>query len=105
MSDDRAPIVGKNGVVVTDAAAGREGADGYRTYEVYQRQRIGESTEKLKPGSLSSDAYRVDPYPLLHPCRSLPFPFWTTPNCCTKFPCKMSATLPGLPTWTRASRA
>lgn len=65
MIDDRAPIVGKNGVAVTDAAADREGADGYRTYEVYQRQRIGESTEKLKPGSLSSEAYRVDPYPLL----------------------------------------
>lgn len=62
MSDERVPVAGRNGVAVR---SGAHRQDGYRTYEVYQRQRIGESTEKIKPGSLSSDAYRADPYPLL----------------------------------------
>ena len=62
MSKEDTPVAGRNGVAVR---AGPHRQDGYRTYEVHQRQRIGESTEKIRPGSLSSDAYRLDPYPLL----------------------------------------
>ena len=38
---------------------------GLRTYEVYQRQRVGESTAKVQPRSLLSAAFRRDPYPIL----------------------------------------
>ncbi len=65
MSDENIPIMGRNGVAAPAGPARHEGEDGYRTYEVYQRQRIGESTEKIRPGSLISEAYRTDPYPLL----------------------------------------
>lgn len=59
-----AGIAGRNGVVVPKHSADRRGAD-FRTYEVYQRERVGESTEKIKPIQLTSNEYRVDPYPLL----------------------------------------
>lgn len=59
---------------------------GYRTYEVYQRTRLGETTELIKPRQLSSDAYLNDPYPLVailrehYPCyRDWPGnAFWVT---------------------------
>jgi pulcherriminic acid synthase len=35
---------------------------GFRSYEVYQRARLGETTELIKPRQLSSDAYLLDPY-------------------------------------------
>jgi pulcherriminic acid synthase len=38
---------------------------GYRTYEVYQRSRLGQTTELIKPRQLTSDAYLNDPYPLV----------------------------------------
>ncbi len=57
-------VAGRNGVVIPQQSADRTGSD-YRTYEVYQRERVGQSTEKIKPIQLVSDAYRVDPYPLL----------------------------------------
>jgi pulcherriminic acid synthase len=38
---------------------------GYRTYEVYQRVRTGQTTEWIKPRQLSSDAYLGDPYPIV----------------------------------------
>ena len=38
---------------------------GWRSYEVYQRMRVGESTARIKPRQLSSDDYLTDPYPLL----------------------------------------
>lgn len=55
--------VGNNGV----AAAPRQvkNAEGYRSYEIYQRQRVRQSTEKLKPSNLISDDYRSDPFPIL----------------------------------------
>ncbi len=62
MAEKAQSIAGLNGVVVTKS--GGDGS-GYRTYEVYQRERVGESTEKIKPIHLVSDAYRVDPYPFL----------------------------------------
>jgi len=57
-------VAGRNGVVIPRHSADRSGAD-YRTYEVYQRERVGQSTEKIKPIQLTSDEYRVAPYPLL----------------------------------------
>jgi pulcherriminic acid synthase len=40
-------------------------ASGYRTYEVYQRERTGETTNLLKPRQLISRDFADDPYPLL----------------------------------------
>jgi pulcherriminic acid synthase len=59
---------------------------GFRTYEVYQRTRRGETTELIKPRQLTSDAYLSDPYPLVailrehYPCyRDWPGnAFWIT---------------------------
>jgi cytochrome P450 len=59
---------------------------GYRTYEVYQRERVGESTAKIQPRQLSSAQYLTDPYSLLkilrenYPCyRDWPGnAFWLT---------------------------
>ncbi len=42
-----------------------EAAPGYRTYEVYQRERVGETTNLIKPRQLISNEYLEDPYPLL----------------------------------------
>ena len=42
---------------------------GYRTYEVYQRERVGETTNLIKPRELISDEYARDPYPLLEVLR------------------------------------
>ena len=61
---DPTKIVGKNGVVLRKSNYDSEGS-GYRTYEVYQRERVGESTEKIKPSQLISDSFRLDPYPSL----------------------------------------
>jgi len=63
MSSD-APISGRNGVSIVLHQSRGDGT-GYRTYEVYQRERVGESTEKIKPSQLNSEAYRLDPYPLV----------------------------------------
>jgi len=59
---------------------------GYRTYEIYQRERVGESTAKIQPRQLSSPQYLTDPYSLLtilrenYPCyRDWPGnAFWLT---------------------------
>lgn len=60
------PVAGRNGVVITRRPGKAKcGAPGFRTYEVHQRERVGESTEKIKPIQLLSDGYRKDPYPLL----------------------------------------
>ncbi len=40
-------------------------AAGYRTYEVYQRERVGESTNLLAPRELISDEMLTDPFRLL----------------------------------------
>ena len=34
-----------------------EAAPGYRTYEVYQRERVGETTNLIKPRQLISNEY------------------------------------------------
>jgi cytochrome P450 len=53
---------GRNGVAITRHAG--NGA-GYRTYEVHQRERVGESTAQVKPAQLIGDAFARDPYPVL----------------------------------------
>jgi len=40
-------------------------AAGYRTYEVYQRERVGETTNLMRPRQLISRDYLADPYPLV----------------------------------------
>ena len=58
--------IGKNGVAIQTAKTRAEDVgSGFRTYEVHQRERVGESTEKIKPRALISDDFRRDPYPLL----------------------------------------
>ena len=57
------PIAGRNGVVI--ARRPKTTGAGYRTYEIHQRERVGESSEKIKPAQLISEQYRRDPYPLL----------------------------------------
>ncbi|MBT07834.1 MAG: hypothetical protein CMQ27_00680 [Gammaproteobacteria bacterium] len=61
-------IIGKNGVFLRKSNHNSE-RTGYRTYEVYQRERVGESTEKIKPSELISEEYRIDPYPFLETLR------------------------------------
>ena len=58
-------IAGRNGVVISKRPQRSEGPPKYRTYEVYQRERVGESTEKIKPGQLISEDYRQNPYPIV----------------------------------------
>ncbi len=78
-------VAGRNGIVITRRQY-NEDKPGFRTYEVYQRERVGESTEKIKPIQLVSDDYRHDPYPLLailrenYPCYRdwLENSFWIT---------------------------
>ena len=69
-------VIGRNGVVITKKTT--DGA-GFRTYEVHQRERVGESTEKIKPQELISDEYREDPYPVLETLREN-YPFYRNWN-------------------------
>src|SRR6476469_1709850 len=41
------------------------GGVGFRTYEVYQRERVGQSTAKIQPRQLISASFVRDPYPTL----------------------------------------
>ncbi len=56
------PAIGRNGVVIAPRATQAKGA--YRSYEVHQRLRVAQSTEKLDPSSLISEAFARDPYPV-----------------------------------------
>jgi len=51
--------VGKNGVPVAKA---KTSGGGYRTYEIHQRMRPGETTAKMTPTRLISDEYLTNPY-------------------------------------------
>ena len=85
MSGQSVEPLGRNGVAV--AHKNTTTGEGYRTYEVHQRERVGESTHKIKPIQLISDDYRRDPYPLLNLLRdNYPFyrdwlgnRYWLTP--------------------------
>lgn len=49
----------------TGPATPAASAIGYRTYEVFQRERVGQSTAKITPRQLMSPAFVHDPYPTL----------------------------------------
>ena len=68
-------IAGRNGVVVRKQQRWSGQSSGYRTYEVHQRERVGESTEKIRPVQLVSEQFRRDPYPLLSVLREN-YPFY-----------------------------
>jgi cytochrome P450 len=55
---------GRNGVPIV-VRPNRAKGSGYRTYEVHQRLRVRESTEKIKPAQLISADFLQNPYPLL----------------------------------------
>ena len=56
------PSQSKTGV----ALFARNGAQSdYRTYEIYQRERVDENTEKIRPIQLVSPEFVRDPYPVL----------------------------------------
>jgi len=57
-----AVAIGRNGVPIPRA---RVGAKNYRTYEIHQRRRVGESTAKLRPNALIAADFADDPYPTL----------------------------------------
>jgi len=55
--------VGRNGVAIAPRAITK--GSGYRSYEIHQRQRVHQSTEKLNPLRLVSAEFALDPYPTL----------------------------------------
>jgi pulcherriminic acid synthase len=63
VSAPKGPIAGRNGVVIQRRS--ESDGEGYRSYEIYQRERVGESTEKIQPGKLLADDYLSDPYALV----------------------------------------
>lgn len=77
-------VIGANGVAIPE---GTHGNAGFRTYEVHQRERVGQSTEKIKPIQLVSPDFARNPYPLLtilrehYPCFRdwLNNCYWVTP--------------------------
>ena len=62
MTDADLRMIGANGVAIPE---GTHGEAGYRTYEVFQRERVGQSTAKIKPLQLVSKEFADDPYPFL----------------------------------------
>ena len=55
-----------NGVAISSE---EKRTDSFRTYEVYQRERLGESTEKIQPGDLTGPQQLTNPYPVLEVLR------------------------------------
>ena len=51
--------VGRNGVPVARA---KTSGEGFRTYEIHQRMRPGETTAKMRPNRLISEEFLTDPY-------------------------------------------
>ncbi|MFN3233685.1 MAG: hypothetical protein ACE363_16215 [Alphaproteobacteria bacterium] len=58
-------VVGRNGVAVAKKVLTAGSGKGFRTYEIHQRERVGESTEKIKPLQLISNEFARNPYPFL----------------------------------------
>lgn len=55
-------VVGGNGVAVPRF---NHGGQGYRSYEIHQRERVGQSTEKINGSDLASSDYAANPYKYL----------------------------------------
>ena len=53
-------VIGANGVAIPQ---GTHGDAGFRTYEVHQRERVGQSTAKIKPIQLISAEFAREPLP------------------------------------------
>jgi len=51
-------VVGSNGVAVPRF---NHGGQGYRSYEIHQRERVGQSTEKINGSDLASSDYAANP--------------------------------------------
>ena len=64
VSEGAAPdaVAGRNGVVVPPSPVT---VPGFRSYEVYQRQRVSEPAAPVRPRQLLSDELLRDPYPVL----------------------------------------
>ncbi|MCP5182192.1 MAG: cytochrome P450 [Pseudomonadales bacterium] len=62
MSEAENLVVGANGVAVPHF---EHSGEGYRSYEVHQRERVGQSTEKINGAQLASADYAANPYPYL----------------------------------------
>ena len=62
MTESGLTVIGANGVAIPE---GTHGDAGFRTYEVFQRERVGQSTAKIKPAQLVSREFADDPYALL----------------------------------------
>ena len=73
VSGEGVGISGRNGVAVVHRKTTT--GEGFRTYEVHQRERVGESTHQIKPIQLISEEYRCNPYPLLNLLRDH-YPFY-----------------------------
>ncbi len=58
-------VYGRNGVPILIRDGSRTTGSGYRTYEVHQRLRVGQSTEKIHPTAMLKAAFLEDPYPTL----------------------------------------
>lgn len=58
-------VYGRNGVPIHVRGGSRTTGGGYRTYEIHQRMRVGESTAKVKPNAMLTREYLEDPYPTL----------------------------------------
>jgi pulcherriminic acid synthase len=54
--------IGRNGIAISPPDLK---ASEFRTFEIFQRQRVHQTTEKINGAQLISDAYLNDPYPLL----------------------------------------
>ncbi|MBI1179824.1 MAG: hypothetical protein GC201_04645 [Alphaproteobacteria bacterium] len=75
---------GRNGVPVAPA---KVRGDGFRSYEIFQRERMGESTALIKPAQLISPEFVRNPYPLFavlrenYPCYRnwVDNSFWISP--------------------------
>ena len=55
-------VVGGNGVAVPRF---NHGGQGFRSYEIHQRERVGQSTEKINGSDLASSDYAANPYKYL----------------------------------------
>lgn len=58
-------VYGRNGVPIHIRGGSRTTGGGYRTYEIHQRLRVGQSTEKIRPNAMLSREFLQDPYPTL----------------------------------------
>ncbi|MEN3950079.1 hypothetical protein [Iodidimonas sp. SYSU 1G8] len=69
---DKDAFTGRNGVPLY----ARNGVQSdYRTYEIYQRERVHEATDKIRPIQLVSEEFARDPYPALEILREN-YPFY-----------------------------